>query len=71
MNKGLRIFASTNEIDNYELREYAKECVKAFIAKLTIEKDIIDQAADKKANATKTKKPRSNKKTAKNMDENP
>jgi hypothetical protein len=68
MKKGLRIFASTNEIDNYELREYAKECVKALITKVMIEKDIIDQAA---ANATKTKKPRANKKTAKNMDENP
>jgi hypothetical protein len=36
-----------------------------------IEKDILDQAANKKANATKTKKPRANKKTAKNMGENP
>jgi hypothetical protein len=63
------MFSSTNEIDNDELRKFSKECVKVFITKLMVEKDIIDQAADKKE--TKTKKPRANKKTAKNMGENP
>jgi len=71
MKKGVQMFSSTNEIDNDELRKFSKECVKVFVTKLMIEKDILDQAADKKANATKTKKPRANKKTAKNMGENP
>jgi hypothetical protein len=68
MKKGVQMFSSTNEIDNDELRKFSKACVKVFVTKLMIEKDILDQAAD---NATKTKKPRANKKTAKNMGENP
>ena len=68
MKKGVKMFSSTNEIENDELRNFSKECVKVFISKLMIEKDIVEQAAH---NATKTKKPRANKKTAKNMGENP
>ena len=72
LKKDVKMFSSTNEIDDVELRNFSKECVKVFISKLMIEKEIVDQAADiKKKKTTETKKPRANKKTMKNKDENP
>ena len=64
MKKGLRIFDSTNQIENEELREYVKECLDMFIIKLLHEKDFAGQI-------TRKARPRANKKTAKNMGENP
>lgn len=57
IKKGLQVFASANEIDDDELREYVKERIDMFISMIT--------HARETANKTAAKKPRANNKTAK------
>jgi len=57
IKKGLQVFASANEIDDDELREYVKERIDTFISMIT--------DARETANKTAAKKPRANNKTAK------